>query len=99
MCNIAVPVPDATIQLTGVPVINNMFVLTCEVTIGDNDDLLGFLTISWLYNGSSALPSGATVTDVSNTSILLTFDPVSMDQEGVYTCIASLNITDIPMVY
>ena len=96
--SIAVPVPDATIQLTGAPVINNMFVLTCEVTIGDNDDLLGFLTISWLYNGSSTLPNGTTVTDVSSTSIMLTFDPVSMDQEGVYTCVASLNITDVPMV-
>ena len=96
--SIAVPVPDATIQLIGAPVINNMFILTCEVTIGDNDDLLGFLTMSWLYTGSSALPNGATVTDVSSTSIMLTFDPVSVDQEGVYTCIASLNITDVPMV-
>ena len=96
--SIAVPVPDATIQLIGVPVIMTMFILTCDVTIGDNDDLLGFLTISWLYNGSSALPNGATVTDVSSTSIVLTFDPVSVDQEGVYTCVASLNITDVPIV-
>ena len=97
-CPTAVPVPDATIQLTGAPVINNMFVLTCEVTIGDNDDLLDFLTISWLSNGSSVLPNGTTVSADVSTSIMLTFDPVSVDQERVYTCVASLNITDVPMV-
>ena len=75
-----------------------MFTLTCIVTIGDNDDLLDFLTISWLFNGSSTLPSDTTVSDVSSTSIMLTFDPVSVAQEGVYTCVASLNITNVPMV-
>ena len=96
--SIAVPVPVATIELTGAPVINNTFTLTCGVSIGDNDDLLDFLTISWLSNRSSTLPSGTTVSDVSSTSIVLTFDPVSVDQEGVYICVASLNITDVPMV-
>ena len=37
------------------------------------------VTISWLYNGSSALPNQATLMDVSNTSIVLTFDPVSVN--------------------
>ena len=60
--------------------------------------MLVYLTTSWLHNGSSTLPNGATVFGTSNASVSLTFDPVSVAQEGVYTCVSTLNIPDVPLM-
>ena len=95
---VAVPSPSVESVPLGLPIVDRTFTLTCNAVVPDN--VIGLATISsvtWLYNGSETLGDNVTPTYNGSNSANLTFSPVSQTQEGLYTCVAILNIPSIPL--
>ena len=79
----------------GIPIVTETFTLTCNVTIPDNVVGLANVNVIWLYN--ETLRDNVTITYNGDNSVSLKFSPVSQDQEGLYTCIATISIPGIPL--
>ena len=80
-----------------IPLADEIFTLTCNATTPNNLEGLGMIKVIWLYNGSETIRNNVTLTYNGDNSATLTFFPISQDQEGLYTCIATISIPGIPL--
>ena len=71
------------------------FTLTCNATVPDNLVGLANVNVRWLYN--ETIRDNVTMISKGDDSATLTFSPVIQTQVGLYTCIATLSITGIPL--
>ena len=81
----------------GIAIVDEIFILTCNATVPDNLIGLAKVKIVWLYNNNETIRNDVTLTSNGDNSATMTFFPVSQDQEGLYTCIATINIPGIPL--
>ena len=58
-----------------------MYSLVCEVVVG-----VGSPTVSWVHNGSEVI-KGLTETGTTTVTLTLTFNPLSYEHRGKYTCV------------
>ena len=93
---IAIPLPSVEIFDMGIPIMNEIFSLTCNATVPDKLVELANVKIVWLYNNET-IRNDVTLTNNGDNSATLTFSPVNQDQEGLYTCIATISIPGIPL--
>ena len=94
---VAIPLPSVEIFDMGIAIVDEIFILTCNATVPDNLIELANVKIVWLYNNNEAIRNDVSLTYNGDNSATLTFFPVSQDQEGLYTCIAIINIPGIPL--
>ena len=94
---VAIPLPSVKIFDMGIAIVDEIFILTCNATVPDNLVELANVKIVWLYNNNEAIRNDVSLTYNGDNSATLTFFPVSQDQEGLYTCIATINIPGIPL--
>ena len=92
---VAVPLPSVEILDMGIPIVNEIFTLTCNATVPDNLVGLAIVNVRWVYN--ETLQDNVTLTYNGDSSASLKFSPVSQTQEGLYTCIATLSLPGIPL--
>ena len=90
--SIALPVPIVTITREGAPVIGESFSIICNATI--EDKLSPNINLTWVYNDSRS--NGITITSNPDGSLTLNVNPVQESHEGVYTCVATITIPDVP---
>ena len=90
--SIALPVPIFTITREGAPVIGESFSIICNATIEDN--LSPNINLTWIYNDSRS--NGIIITSNSDGSLTLNVNPVQESHEGLYTCVATVTIPDVP---
>ena len=82
----ALPAPVVNISPSGVVIVGQTYSLTCSVMVVPG--LVEEPTIMWT-RGSGTLLSG------SGTSLQLNFNPLLTSDSDVYTCRASIDITNI----
>ena len=92
---VAISSPSVIIYDIGIPIVNTTFNLTCNATEPDNLVGLAIIEVVWLYN--ETIRNNVTLIYNGDNSATLTFFPVSQDQEGLYTCIATISIPGIPL--
>ena len=92
---VAIPLPSVKIFDMGITIVDEIFILTCNATVPDNVVGLANVNVRWLYN--ETIRDNVTLIYNRDNSATLTFSPVSQDQEGLYTCIATLSIPGIPL--
>ena len=92
---VAIPLPSVEIFDMGVPIADEIFILTCNTTIPDNVAGLANVNVKWLYN--ETIKDNVTLIYNRDNSATLTFSPVNPTQKGLYTCIATLIIPGIPL--
>ena len=81
-----------TITCEGAPVIDESFSITCNATIEDN--VSPNINLTWIYNDT--LNNDIIITSNSDGSLTLNIDPVQKSYEGLYTCVATITIPDVP---
>ena len=64
-----------------------MYSLACEVEV-----TAGSPTVSWVRSGSEVTPDGLTGIGTTIVTATLTFNPLSYEHRGEYTCIGFSNI-------
>ena len=79
----------------GIPIVGEIFTLTCNATVPNNVAGLANISVRWLYN--ETIRDNVTLIYNEDNSATLTFSPISQDQEGLYTCIATISIPGIPL--
>ena len=94
---VAVPLPSVEILDMGIPIVNEIFTLTCNATVCDNLVGLAIINVRWVYNNNESIRDNATLIYNGYNSATLTFFPISQTQEGLYTCIATISIPGIPL--
>ena len=94
---VAVPLPSVEILDMGIPIVNEIFTLTCNATVCDNLVGLAIINVRWVYNNNESIRDNATLIYNGYNSATLTFFPISQDQLGLYTCIATISIPGIPL--
>ena len=94
---VAIHLPSVEIFDMGIAIVNEIFTLTCNATVPDNLIGLANVKVVWLYNNNEAIRNNVTLTYNGDNSAILTFFPVNQDQEGLYTCIAIIVISGIPL--
>ena len=89
----ALPAPIVTISpASDVLTVGQSYTLTCNVMVVPH--LIVEPTIQWTkYDGTSVITSSS-----SGTSLQLTFNPIMTADSNVYTCRASIDITDITLI-
>ena len=92
---VAVPLPLLAIFDMGIPIVGEIFTLTCNATVPNNVAGLANISVRWLYN--ETIRDNVTLIYNEYNSATLTFSPISQDQEGLYTCIATISIPGIPL--
>ena len=92
-----IPSPSVEVVPTGIPIITETFTLTCNATVPDNVAGLAIVSVLWLYNGTETIGDNMTLIHNRESSATLKFSPVSLTQKGLYTCIATLSISGIPL--
>ena len=79
-----------TISRVGRPIAGNMYQLICEasLTVG----IRSTPVFSWLDTSGNAITSasGITIGAPSSTSLPISFDPLQVSSNGIYTCNATL---------
>ena len=80
-----------------IPLADEIFTLTCNATAPNNLEGLAMIKVIWLYNGSETIRNNVRLAYNGDNSATLTFFPISQDQEGLYTCIATISIPGIPL--
>ena len=90
--SIALPVPIVTITREGAPIIGESFSIICNATI--ENKLSPNINLTWVYNDSRS--NGIIITSNSDSSLSLNVNPVQESHEGLYTCIATVTIPDVP---
>ena len=86
------PVPIFTITREGAPIIGESFSIICNAAIEDN--LSPNINLTWIYNDSRS--DGITITSNPDGSLTLNINPVQVLHEGLYTCVATVTIPDVP---
>ena len=81
----------------GIPIVNEIFTLTCNATVPNNLVGLAIVNVRWVYNSNETTRDNVTLIHNGYNSATLTFFPISQDQEGLYTCIATISIPGIPL--
>ena len=79
----------------GIPIVGEIFTLTCNVTVSDYIVGLANINVRWLCN--ETIKDNVTMNYNGNNWATLTFSPVIQTQEGLYTCMATINIPGIPL--
>ena len=85
------PLPDITIQASGLPVVGGTYSLSCQITSSEV-----IQSMAWIKPAHVALTSGDGIeingpVRLGNTSILtLKFHPLHAQQKGNYTCLGLL---------
>ena len=79
-----------TISPVGCPIAGNMYQLICEVSL--TVDIRSTPVFSWLDSSGNAImsASGITIGASSSTSLPISFDPLQVSSNGIYTCNATL---------
>ena len=81
----------------GIPIVNEIFTLTCNATVPDNLVGLAIVNVRWVYNSNESIRDNVTLIYNGDNSATLTFSLVNQTQEGLYTCIATISIPGIPL--
>ena len=90
--SIALPVPIFTITREGAPVIGESFSIICNATI--KDTLSPNINLTWIYNNS--MNNNIIITSNPDGSLTLNINPVQELHEGLYTCVTTVAIPDVP---
>ena len=85
------PLPNVTIIPYRAPIIGEDFSVECDAVF---DQTVATVTFQWLINGSSLYRDGVNIS-LSNETSTLTVTNVSFSDEGIYTCVVTLDIADV----
>ena len=88
------------IHSSGASTAGQAYILICTATVVEN--LIVEPTLEWLDTdrrvvGGNDITVGSSVTTGTNTTLILTFDPLHTSHGGKYTCRASINISAISL--
>ena len=82
--SVALPIPNVTVMTTqGTPIIGEVFFLNCSAEFDRN---IANITLEWLKDGSLIVSSN------SDCVLTLNISSVNVSDNGMYTCVATLDI-------
>ena len=88
----ALPAPEVTVTSVGSTEAGQSFTLICYVTMVIVLSVHPNVTWVKVAGGSITLPESSKRTTFTNTTLNITFSPLTFSHRGVYQCVVDLNI-------